>query len=83
MGKDDHADMWIVQRRMTPGPQGFKRVGAIVPLVDIVHAVELIPVYGKTVDQTATYKNSQELYSRFYLNSFADKEVYQFLRSDL
>ena len=48
-----------------------------------MHAVELIPVYGKTVDQTATYKNSQELYLHFYLNLFADKEVYQFLCSDL
>lgn len=81
--KDDDADMWIVQRRTVSVSQGLQRVGAVVPLVDIMYPIELIPVYGQTVNDSATYKTSQELYSRFYLNSFADKELYQFLRSDL
>lgn len=55
----------------------------IIPLVDIMYAVELIPVYGKKVDHTVTHKTSQEVYSQFYLNTFADKEVYQFLRLEL
>ena len=75
--------MWVIQRRIVQGQRGPQRVGAVVPLVDIMHAVELIPVYGEKVDRTVTYKTSQEIYSRFYLNAFADKEVYQSLRSEL
>ena len=75
--------MWVIQQRIVQGQQGPQRVGAVVTLVDIMHAVELIPVYGKKVDHMVTYKTSQEIYSQFYLNAFADKEVYQSLYLEL
>ena len=76
VARDPATDMWVIQWHIVQGQRGPQRVGAVVPLVDIMHAVELIPVYSEKVDRTVTYKTSQEIYSWFYLNTFADKEVY-------
>ena len=44
------------------------------------HAVELVPVFGSdNVLATVTSATSQELYDRFFLNHFADKEIYNIL----
>jgi len=83
VAKDDDLDMWIVQQHMVSAPGGLQRAGAIVPLVNVMFAVELIPVYGEKIDCTVNEKTSQEVYSRFYLNSFADKELFESLRAEL
>jgi hypothetical protein len=67
--------MWTVQR-IFHHDQGASRYGAVVPLVDVTHAVELIPDYGEKADTNISSAVSLESYERFFLNNFADKESY-------
>ncbi|KAG1782103.1 hypothetical protein EV702DRAFT_1177149 [Suillus placidus] len=75
-GNQPAISMYTVARKYQEGPTGqWMRLGAVIPLTDVTHAVELIPVYGQGANHT--------VYERFYLNNFSDKEVYHLLRSDL
>ncbi|KAG1762042.1 hypothetical protein EDD22DRAFT_979942 [Suillus occidentalis] len=58
------------------------RIGKIVRLVDVTHAVELIPIYGETMDRSVSSTTSLERYDNFYLNAFSDKEWYHTLHAD-
>ncbi|KAG1884265.1 hypothetical protein F4604DRAFT_1978027 [Suillus subluteus] len=81
--EDPAVMMYRVRRRVETGPDGtVARVGMIVPLVDVTHAVELIPEYGERVNRDVTAAMSLELYDTFYLNSFSDKEWYHSLHAD-
>ncbi|OJA17460.1 hypothetical protein AZE42_12585 [Rhizopogon vesiculosus] len=82
--EDDPAVMMFRVRRQTEiGPDGTRvRVGMVVPLLDVTHAIELIPVYGGRANHTATSATSLELYDTFYLNNFSDKEWYHTLHTD-
>ena len=61
----------------TNHPDGSRsRVGAIISLLDVIHAVELIPKYGVAANRNITLETCLELYDNFYLNNFADKEWY-------
>lgn len=81
--EDPAVMMYHVRRRVETGPDGtVARVGMIVPLVDVTHAVELIPEYGERVNRDVTAATSLELYDTFYLNSFSDKEWYHSLHAD-
>jgi hypothetical protein len=83
-GNQPAISMYMVARRYREGPTGQRmRLGAVIPLTDVTHAVELIPVYGQGANRTASAATSMEVYERFYLNNFSDKEVYHSLRSDL
>ena len=75
--------LWIVERRMVPGPNGLRRASAILSLVNTSLAVELILVYGKKVIDMVDSKTLQEVYSRFYLNSYTDKETFHSLDTEL
>lgn len=76
--------MYVVARQYHNGPDGQRmRLGAVIPLTDVTHAVELIPMYGTGADRTVGAATSMELYEHFYLNNFSDKEIYHALRSDL
>ncbi|KAG1875796.1 hypothetical protein F4604DRAFT_1680667 [Suillus subluteus] len=76
--------MYTVARQCHDGPSGQRmRSGAVIPLTDIMHAVELIPIYGAGADRRVSAATSMEVYERFYLNNFSDKEVYHALHSDL
>ncbi|KAI5981111.1 hypothetical protein EDD15DRAFT_2560938 [Pisolithus albus] len=69
--------MYTVERMFVEGPEGSRsRVGAIIPLLDVIHAVELIPSYGVAANRQVTSQTSQEVYNRFFLNNFTDKEWY-------
>lgn len=71
---------WIYQE----GPTGQQmRLGAVIPLTDVTHAVELILVYGQGTNHMVSAATSMEVYECFHLNNFSDKEVYHSLRSDL
>ncbi|KAG2155027.1 uncharacterized protein EDB93DRAFT_1239317 [Suillus bovinus] len=75
--------MYRVRRRFKTRPDGTQaRLGIIVPLVDVTHAIELIPEYGERVNCDVTSATSLELYDTFYLNSFSDKEWYHSLHTD-
>ncbi|KAG1784969.1 uncharacterized protein HD556DRAFT_1314634 [Suillus plorans] len=76
--------MYMVARQYHNGPDGQRmRLGAVIPLTDVTHAVELIPMYGAGADRTVGAATSMELYEHFYLNNFSDKEIYHALCSDL
>ncbi|KAG1900840.1 uncharacterized protein F5891DRAFT_1128385 [Suillus fuscotomentosus] len=80
---EPHIAMYRVRRSFYTAPDGSRmRVGRIVCLIDVTHAVELIPVYGVTLDCTVTSTTSLELYNDFYLNAFSDKEWYHMLHAD-
>jgi len=75
--------MYSVQRMFTDHPDGSRsRVGAIISLLDVIHAVELIPRYGVAANRDITSETSLELYDDFYLNNFADKEWYYTMYHD-
>ena len=81
--KGEVMGLWIVERRMVPGPNGLRRASAILSLVNTSLAVELILVYGKKVIDMVDSKTLQEVYSRFYLNSYTDKETFHSLDTEL
>ncbi|KAG1824372.1 uncharacterized protein BJ212DRAFT_1319714 [Suillus subaureus] len=75
--------MYRVHRSFHTAPDGSCTwVGKIVCLIDVTHAVELIPVYGVTLDCTVTSATSLERYNDFYLNAFSNKEWYHMLHAD-
>ncbi|KAG1838975.1 hypothetical protein F4604DRAFT_1885387 [Suillus subluteus] len=75
--------MYTVARKYCNGPGGQRmRLGAVIHLTDVMHVVELIPVYGEGTNRRVGAETSMEVYERFYLNNFSDKEVYHTLRSD-
>ncbi|KAG1816369.1 uncharacterized protein BJ212DRAFT_1446931 [Suillus subaureus] len=66
--------MCMVARKYHDGPGSQRmRLGVVIPLTDVTHAVELIPK-----ELTIEW-----VYKCFYLNNFSDKEVYHTLHSDL
>ncbi|KAG1834896.1 hypothetical protein EV424DRAFT_1468487 [Suillus variegatus] len=83
-GSQPAIGMYTVARKYWEGPTGQRiRLGAVIPLTDVTHAVELIPMYGQGADRMVGAATSMEVYECFYLNNFSDKEVYHSLRSDL
>ena len=49
----------------------------VVPLTDIVHAMELVPMFETAISGIELSKDScLEAYEQYYLNSFADKESF-------
>ncbi|KAG1777165.1 hypothetical protein EV702DRAFT_1226073 [Suillus placidus] len=80
---EPHITMYRVRRSFYTAPDGScTRIGKIVRLVDVTHAVELIPIYGMTLDRSLTSLTSLEHYDNFYLNAFSDKEWYHTLHAD-
>ncbi|KAG2142503.1 hypothetical protein BD769DRAFT_1383347 [Suillus cothurnatus] len=80
-----HIGMYQVRHSFYPAPDGSpsrRRVGKIVWLIDVTHAVELIPIYGTTMDRSVSSTMSLERYDKFYLNAFSDKEWYHTLHAD-
>ncbi|KAG1882075.1 hypothetical protein F4604DRAFT_1879530 [Suillus subluteus] len=69
--------MWTVECTYMVDEHGKRyRCGSVVSLVDVTHAVELIPEYGSKVDEKISSSTCLEGYDWFFLNSFADKESY-------
>ncbi|KAG1888131.1 hypothetical protein F4604DRAFT_2032172 [Suillus subluteus] len=76
------AGMWRVTRSYlhnTLQPQSRRRCGSILPLTDITHGVELIPVYHTLLPKEVDSSNSLEVFDEYFLNNFADKELYHTL----
>ncbi|KAG1789798.1 hypothetical protein EV424DRAFT_1545249 [Suillus variegatus] len=46
-GNQPAISMYTVARKYREGLAGQQRLGAIIPITDVMHAVELIPVYGE------------------------------------
>lgn len=65
--------MYVVSR---PEPFG-RRKGTIIPLDSISHFVQLVPKFGKEACPQLTAENSMDIWHDYYVNSFADKQIYQ------
>lgn len=52
------------------------RMGDIVAMSDVLHPVELVPVFGSIMDRRLDCNNSLELPDTFYLNNFSDKDTH-------
>ncbi|KAH7903382.1 hypothetical protein BJ138DRAFT_1020729 [Hygrophoropsis aurantiaca] len=60
---DADVAMWVVERQFS---QSGSQVGTIVALTDITHPIELIPVYGKTLNPEVNSKTSLEVYNQLF-----------------
>jgi hypothetical protein len=67
--------MYRVERLM----EGAQPKGDIVPLSSISRFVQLVPHFGRNTrdDHALTDLTSLDRCQYFYINSFADKEIYQ------
>jgi len=66
--------MYVVSRQDRDG----MRDGALVPLESITRFVQLVPKFGSRIDRDVlTPANSMDICRDYYVNSFADKEIFQ------
>jgi len=78
-----HVGMYTIQRMFLDNPDGsVSRMGAIISLLDVIHAVELIPKYGVAARHDVTSETCLELHDEFYMNNFTDKEWYYTMYHD-
>ncbi|KAG2352440.1 hypothetical protein BDR07DRAFT_1384263 [Suillus spraguei] len=75
----EDTQLWKLERVYAPATQPKTRTGFVIPIMEVTHAAELVPVYREKVDRSLTSATSQEHYDHFYLNRYADKEM----RNDL
>ncbi len=71
---DDHIEMFRVVRKLKGDGS---RQGMVVRLTDIWRYVEMVPRFGKECNPEWNSENACELAKEFYLNCFADKQIYQ------
>ncbi|KIM88976.1 hypothetical protein PILCRDRAFT_61652 [Piloderma croceum F 1598] len=71
-------DMFLLHRHMRSNGQ---RMGDIVCLTDIREVVELVPNFGVQMDDKLDCNNSLNIPNTFYLNNFADKEMFHSILS--
>jgi hypothetical protein len=67
--------MYLVQR--SRGQLTRRRLGAVIAQSSISRFVQLIPNFGPNADPDLTADNSMEKAALFWVNSFADKEIYK------
>lgn len=75
--------LWKLERVYAPETQPKTRTRFVIPITEVTHPAELVPVYGEKVDRSLTLTTSQEHYDHFYLNRYADKEMYNVLHESL
>ena len=63
--------------RVTRCQRNHRRLGHVILLTDIWRPIELIPVFGQECNKQWTSQSAVEEAEEFYVNNFADKEVYQ------
>lgn len=71
---DDNIEMFRLVRDLNPD---HSRRGKIIRLRDIWRPIDVIPKFGEECPEEWTRDTSVELATEFYVNSFADKEIYQ------
>ncbi|KAG1819088.1 uncharacterized protein BJ212DRAFT_1446220 [Suillus subaureus] len=69
-GSKPSTGMWMVRRSYTQHPS---------QLEDIMHTVEIIPVYQGPLGKDVNSGNSLEVFNEYFLNNFTDKELYHSL----
>ncbi|KAG2359553.1 hypothetical protein BDR07DRAFT_1452327 [Suillus spraguei] len=70
----EDTQLWMLKRVYPPAMQPQTHTEFVIPITEVTHSAELVPVYGERVDRSLTSATSQEHYDHFYLNRYADKE---------
>jgi hypothetical protein len=65
--------MFVVSRLEEDGV----RNGTIIPIASIARFIQLVPKFGSITAPELTAQNSMDICRDYYINSFADKEIYQ------
>ncbi|KAG9310720.1 hypothetical protein JVU11DRAFT_9321 [Chiua virens] len=71
--------LWRLKRVFSDLHPGLARTGLVIPLTEVTQAIDLVPVFGASIDRTVTTATSQEMYDEFYLNYYTDKESFDTL----
>ena len=66
-------DMFVVSRLEEDGV----RDGSIIPIASITRFIQLVPKFGSIAAPELRAHNSMAIWRDYYINSFADKEIYQ------
>ncbi|KAF9234842.1 hypothetical protein BU15DRAFT_52103, partial [Melanogaster broomeanus] len=75
-----HTRLWMLKRSFSePRRPGSARAGLVIPLTEVTQPVDLVPIFGASVDRTVTAATSQEVYDEFFLNYYTDKECFNAL----
>jgi hypothetical protein len=72
---EDEIEMYLVERSLDS--TNGKRIGSIIAQSSVLRFAHLVPRFGSNVDKSLTADNSIERAHVFYVNSFADKEIYK------
>ncbi|KAI6159156.1 hypothetical protein EDD17DRAFT_1779017 [Pisolithus thermaeus] len=67
--------LWILERVYTPSLPPA-RMGFVIPLTEVVHPADLVPVFGERVNCTVMAATSQQAYDQFYFNYYTTKEAF-------
>jgi hypothetical protein len=57
--------------------RGQSRKGEVIPISSIARFVQLVPKFGPGIADQVSSINSMDIVRDYYVNSFADKEIYQ------
>ncbi|KAI9573719.1 hypothetical protein HD554DRAFT_2013079 [Boletus coccyginus] len=71
--------LWKLRQVSSDPHPGLVRAGLVIPLTEVTQAIDLVPVFGVSVDHMVTAAMSQEVYNEFYLNYYMDKESFNTL----
>jgi hypothetical protein len=82
--EEQDIDMYLLQHQFQSwvGDGARMCMGDIIPLMDIMRPVDIVPRYGAQKDPHITANNSLEVPVKFYLNCFLDKDIYHTILND-
>ena len=76
----DGVGLYRVQHPPLHSVQGASRWFAVIPVTDVVHALELIPVFDtRILEVELSSATCLDVYREYYVNYFADKETHHVL----
>lgn len=78
----DGVGLYRVQRPPTDGVEATSKWFAVVPVTEVVHALELLPVFDTRIPEVElSSATCLDAFREYYVNSFADKETHHALTS--
>ncbi|KAF9231725.1 hypothetical protein BU15DRAFT_55803 [Melanogaster broomeanus] len=73
-----HTRLWMLKRSFSePRRPGSARAGLVIPLTEVTQPVDLVPIFGASVDRTVTAATSQEVYDEFFSQLLYRQGVFQ------
>lgn len=73
----DQPENDILMYQVSRQDRGRSRKGEVIPMSSIARFVQLVPKFGAEIMDQVSSTNSMDIVRDYYVNSFADKEVYQ------